>query len=216
LPEEGAKWLHRHYVSPLPVVDFELAYRASPPWEIGKPQPVIVSLAASGLIVGAVLDVGCGTGENALELARNGIEVIGVDFSSTAIGLAQTKATVRGVDVDFRAVDANRLETLGRRFPTIVDSALLHIIGDLEEYAVQLDKVIEPGGTLIILEISEHAPNNFPRISEAQIRETFQPSVWAIESLEPTTYETQLGPIPAWLGRIRATGERVESRPGLE
>jgi hypothetical protein len=43
--------------------------------------------------------------------------------------------------------------------------------------------------------------------------ETFQLPDWEMES---SRFETQLGPIPAWLGSIRATGERVESQPGLE
>ena len=39
------------------------------PWDIGRPQPAIVRLASAGAFAGAVLDAGCGTGENALHLA---------------------------------------------------------------------------------------------------------------------------------------------------
>ena len=50
---------------------FDNAYRDGrrPTWDVGRPQGALVRLAASGRIVGAVLDAGCGTGENALHLA---------------------------------------------------------------------------------------------------------------------------------------------------
>ena len=51
----------------------------APPWDIGAPQPAIVRLAAAGGFTGAVLDAGCGTGENALHIAARGLSVVGVD-----------------------------------------------------------------------------------------------------------------------------------------
>lgn len=61
------------------VIDFERAYRDGTivdgvvldrmPWDTGRPQPVLVALEQDGLISGAVLDVGCGTGDNAIFLA---------------------------------------------------------------------------------------------------------------------------------------------------
>ena len=50
--------------------DFDAMYRAGePPWDIGAAQPELVRLAAEGAIVGDVVDLGCGTGDNALHLA---------------------------------------------------------------------------------------------------------------------------------------------------
>jgi hypothetical protein len=45
---------------------FDAAYRGTPPWEVGHPQPALVELAEAGAFTGRVLDVGCGTGEHAL------------------------------------------------------------------------------------------------------------------------------------------------------
>ena len=50
--------------------EFEAMYAATPPWDIGHPQPVFQALADSGAIRGGVLDVGCGTGEHALMTSR--------------------------------------------------------------------------------------------------------------------------------------------------
>jgi hypothetical protein len=44
-----------------------------PPWDIAQPQPAIVRLAAESGFAGAVLDAGCGTGENALHVASLGL-----------------------------------------------------------------------------------------------------------------------------------------------
>ncbi len=65
----------------MPVHDrtsFENLYAGQPRWEIGRPQKAI--LDAADQIVGSVLDLGCGTGENALFFARRGQTVTGIDF----------------------------------------------------------------------------------------------------------------------------------------
>jgi 2-polyprenyl-3-methyl-5-hydroxy-6-metoxy-1,4-benzoquinol methylase len=64
---------------------FEGAYRfGDPPWDIGRAQPAIVRLAAEGLTAGDVIDVGCGTRENAIHLASRGLAVVGVDVPPMA------------------------------------------------------------------------------------------------------------------------------------
>jgi len=64
---------------------FEEAYLSLPPWDIGRPQREIIRLAEDGEIQGAVLDAGCGTGENALFLANLGYEVTVVPFTTVLI-----------------------------------------------------------------------------------------------------------------------------------
>lgn len=56
---------------------------APAPWDIGRPQPAVVRLASEGGFAGAVLDAGCGTGENALHVASRGLPVLGVDVAET-------------------------------------------------------------------------------------------------------------------------------------
>ena len=70
-------------------------YKGVPPWDIDGPQSEIVHLAMHGEIRSAVLDVGCGTGENALYLAEIGFEVMGIDIVPTAIDKALVKAKER-------------------------------------------------------------------------------------------------------------------------
>src|SRR5437899_9908166 len=65
--------------------DWNQIYRASngPPWDIGRPQPAFISLVKNHEMVppGTVLDVGCGTGENAIFYAQNRFTVSGLDLA---------------------------------------------------------------------------------------------------------------------------------------
>ena len=71
---------------------WDVSYHHGPaPWDIGRPQPAIVRLASQGGFAGAVLDAGCGTGENALHVASLGLSVLGVDVAETALAVAREK-----------------------------------------------------------------------------------------------------------------------------
>src|SRR5207244_11036659 len=92
--------------------------------DIGQTQPAIVRLASAGRFSGAVLDAGCGTGENALHVASLGLSVLGVDVAETALAIAREKARARGIKVEFAAVDAFKLECLRGIFDTVLDCGL--------------------------------------------------------------------------------------------
>src|SRR5262249_34343601 len=86
---------------------WDASYADGPgPWDIGRPQPAIVRVAAEGGFAGAVLDAGCGTGENALHVASLGLPVLGVDLAETAIAIARAKADERGIEVELAVADA--------------------------------------------------------------------------------------------------------------
>src|ERR1700754_3202071 len=92
---------------------WDASYRDGPaPWDFGEPQPAVVRLAGEGAFAGAVLDAGCGTGENALHLASLGLSVLGVDVAETALAIARDKAAQRDIDAEFALADALRLDRL--------------------------------------------------------------------------------------------------------
>jgi SAM-dependent methyltransferase len=71
----------------------------APAWDVGRPQRAVYELEVAGWIGREVLDVGCGSGEHALWLARRGHIVCGVDPSALAIGRAQRRARREGLTV---------------------------------------------------------------------------------------------------------------------
>src|ERR1700756_4233387 len=111
---------------------FEQMYQGQPPWDTGRPQPIVIKLAESGQIRGSVLDVGCGTGEHVLYFAARGHESWGIDFVPVAIERAKVKAGERAVNATFLVGDALELGKLARQFDTVLDCGLYHTFSDEE------------------------------------------------------------------------------------
>ena len=187
----------------------DLAGRGAAPWEIGRPQLSFVSLAQSQQIRSPVLDVGCGTGENALYLAGLGFEVNGVDSARAAIEMARDKAKVRQVRAYFRIVDALDLACLGTTFETVIDSGLFNLFTDEERrlFLAGLAVVLRPGGTYFMLGFSDQETREAPgRISQAEVRSLFQTG-WTINYIRAAIFETRIhdGGANAWLASITRT-----------
>jgi len=190
---------------------WDASYHNGPaPWDIGQSQPAIARLASEGGFAGAVLDAGCGTGENALLVASLGLSVLGVDVAETALAIAREKADDRGIEVEFAAADAFQLERLGRRFKTVLDCGLFHTFDDLEErtrYVASLASVTEHDGTLYVLCFSDDGPDTGPHpIRQEELRAAFNPgSGWNIASIEAERIETRMhaNGAPAWFATIK-------------
>jgi SAM-dependent methyltransferase len=189
---------------------WDASYHDGPaPWDIGQPQPAIVRLASEGGFAGAVLDAGCGTGENALHVASLGLPVVGVDVAETALAIARAKADDRGIEVAFAAADALQLERLGRRFATVLDCGLFHTFDSDERpgYVASLASVTEHDGTLYLLCFSDDGPDTGPHpISQEELRAAFNPSNgWKVNAIEPDRVQTRyhLDGAPAWFATIK-------------
>ncbi|MEU4194014.1 class I SAM-dependent methyltransferase [Kribbella sp. NPDC026611] len=188
---------------------WDASYQDGPaPWDVGAPQPAVVRLAADGGFTGEVLDAGCGGGENALHLASLGLSVLGVDVAESALAQARAKAAERGLPAEFATADALHLESLDRRFDTILDSGLFHTFDAEEraEYAASLAKVASSGTTLHILCFSNEGSDPGPHpISREDLHAAFaQDPHWTITHLEPTTVATRYHEhgAPAWLATV--------------
>jgi cyclopropane fatty-acyl-phospholipid synthase-like methyltransferase len=186
---------------------FNAAYTGTPPWDIGRPQGEFVRLAKAGEIKGSVLDVGCGTGENALFLAGLGHEVVGVDGAPLAIEKAKAKVEERGIEATFLVEDALDLRRLQRRFDTVIDCGLFHTLDDRERaaYTRSLASVLGPGGRYFMLcfsekELGREGPR---RVTQAEIRGTFR-NGWRVEWIREAFFETHMGVRGArgWLSRV--------------
>ncbi len=173
---------------------FNESYKGVPPWDIGHPQAEFVTLADEGKIRGRVLDIGCGTGENALFFAQRGLEVWGLDAAPLAIAKAKAKATERGLTATFLVGNALNLESLGKKFDTITDSGLFHVFTDEERilFTKSLRAALSSGGTYLMLCFSDKEPAGWGgprRVSEKEIRETFKKG-WEIDWIREARFES--------------------------
>ena len=173
-------------------------YEGTPPWDIGRPQPTFVQLVEKGILrESPALDIGCGTGENALMLAAKGFDVTGVDFTAKAIEKAKRKAKARGAKATFLVHDALDLAGLKKTFASVIDSGLFHTFGDSEriQYRDELHKVMRPGGTYFMMCFSEKEPADWDgprRVTKPEIRKTFAPPKFRIRSVEDSKFATTM------------------------
>jgi 2-polyprenyl-3-methyl-5-hydroxy-6-metoxy-1,4-benzoquinol methylase len=116
-------------------IDFDALYRGespgdglpavqTPPWDTKAPKENVIAWETDGWVHGDVLDIGCGLGDNAVYLAKNGHPVTGLDLSPTALRTAERRAGDAGVDVKFAVADATRLDGYTDAFDTVIDSGM--------------------------------------------------------------------------------------------
>ena len=183
-------------------IDYDEIYRDSaatggPPWDIGGPQPAFARVLDDGVKGPKVLDVGCGTGELALALARRGYEVTAVDFSRVAIEMARSKAAHEGLAVQFEVQDATALSLPSAPFDSVFDSGLLHSLyrrgdGTEDAYLRQLPGLAAPGANLFVLAISVYAGQGWG-ITEEYLRASFAEPEWVDTRVEQIDVFAQIG-----------------------
>ena len=179
--------------SAIDIAAFNQAYAAgTPPWDIGAPQPAVVRLFEAGGITGRVLDLGCGTGANAIFLAQRGLHVWGLDASPIALDRARARAARQRVStVWFNLGDARHLANLGEQFDTVLDCGLWHTLSDSDraEVLAGVRAVLRPDGVYVLMCFSQHAVARGPRRStEADLREQFR-GVWQVEAITRAQFQ---------------------------
>ncbi|MBI4092642.1 MAG: methyltransferase domain-containing protein [Candidatus Kerfeldbacteria bacterium] len=157
------------------------------PWESGKPSPTLVRLVESGSIRGRVLDVGCGSGTQAVWMAERGLEVTGVDISKTAIVRARELAAAHAIAVDFRVADARRLPFTDAMFDSVFDRGVFHHQERRKaSYAKEIARVLKGGGTYLLLTFSPRM--RWPKsVSENEIKKNFG-EIFNLESVGEETH----------------------------
>ncbi|MEV0122253.1 class I SAM-dependent methyltransferase [Streptomyces sp. NPDC050703] len=191
-------------------VDYEAFYLGQPmvagtaspypkvPWDIGEPQPAVVELEQSVDFHDPVLDAGCGPGDNAIMLALRGHRVTAFDSSPAVLATARERAATAGADVEFVEADATRLEELaGRRFATVLDSALYHCLGDEERhrYLAALRQVTAPGARLHLVCWAAGTPGvRQPMVVSEENLRTIVGAHWDISEVRRTSLTTAVVP----------------------
>ena len=146
-------------------------------WDHASPSTELV-----GYILGArlpsrarVLDLGCGTGADAIFLAKQNLEVHAVDFSKEALLLAERRAAQENVVVDWRECSALDTPFDDGYFDLITDRGCFHHIGGARrrQYAVEIARILKPGGVLFLRGCQASDDGPFFPVERNSISESF-------------------------------------------
>ncbi|OBK74977.1 class I SAM-dependent methyltransferase [Mycobacterium sp. 1274761.0] len=157
------------------------------PWD---GHPIATSLrdlveGDAALPAGTALDVGCGTGDNSIYLAKHGWRVTGVDYVAKALNRARTKAADAGVDIRFRQADVTDLSSadIGATFALVIDSGCLHGMSDDDRsaYAREVTAVAAPDARLHIVAFTPGALYGVPGIEPDEVERRFDAG-WTLVS----------------------------------
>ena len=124
---------------------YEIIYRFVPTeWIFGSTSKIesFVEAAIDGRIAPCkAITLGCGVGRETIYLAKKGFDVIGLDFSPTAIKKARRRAKANGVEVEFIVDDLTNLRHVSGTFDLVTDFGALN---DLSREALDLymEKVV--------------------------------------------------------------------------
>jgi cyclopropane fatty-acyl-phospholipid synthase-like methyltransferase len=168
--EDGPRNFREHYIS------------GHTPWDSGQVSDELLRVLNLGLFPGInVLELGCGTGTNAIELARRGYAVTAVDYVDLAIQKARDKAQKAGgaaAKIDFKVADITR-DDLGGPYDLVFDRGVYHSVRaeNLSGFLDRLKAATRAGTRWLSLagnanEKTEYGP---PRVHEHEIRAELEP-----------------------------------------
>jgi ubiquinone biosynthesis O-methyltransferase len=102
-----------------------------------------------------VLDVGCGDGEFALDLAMRGGIVTGIDVSAAMIDAAKDRAKQHNADITFQVAVAEQLPFPAEQFDVVTAITILCFVDDATPVFCEIARVLRPGGRLVIGELGK-------------------------------------------------------------
>jgi SAM-dependent methyltransferase len=207
--------------------DWNAHYAANElPWDSAEPEPSLVALVESGSVnKGRALEIGCGTGTNALWLATQGFEVAALDIAPLAIERARAKAAAAPKAAADRCSFETRDFLTGElpkgSFQLVFDRGCFHVFEDSNDqlsFAARVGKVLASGGLWLSLIGSTEGPAREmgpPRRTAREVIQALEPAV-ALVQLREMEFSGPAGAPPpkAWycLSRRRDVPAQPSSR----
>jgi SAM-dependent methyltransferase len=196
--------------------------RGELPWDADEPDVHLVELVRAGIVdPGRALEIGSGTGTNALWLAGQGFDVLGIDVSERAVEMATAKARSHGRRVTFAMHDVLE-DTLAGPFDFVFDRGCFHVFDEPEQrarFAQRVADLLRPEGVWLSLVGStegparEHGP---PRRSARDIVDAVEPFLEVV-SLRATEFDADLPTAAqAWVCLARRRTVRAQPSTGRD
>jgi len=118
------------------------------------------------------IDIGCGTGNYSIELAKRGIDVTGLDDSEEMLSRARIKAGNERLRIDFLRADALALPFPDASFDLVLSVSALCFMKDPQGAIVEMRRVLRPGGRVVIGSLNRWSPWALARRVKGLFRET--------------------------------------------
>ena len=145
----------------------------------------------AGLAPGRALDVACGEGRNAIWLARQGWDVVAVDFAEAGIAKGRRLAADAGVDVDWVVADVTTFDPPGR-FDLVIVFYLQLVDAALTATLRRVAAACAPGATVLV--VGHHVDNLESRLRRARPAETSSTTPMPSPPPSPAAGSSSSGP----------------------
>jgi SAM-dependent methyltransferase len=158
------------------------------PWDTGQPEPLLVEfVTARGVTPARTLEIGAGTGTNAIWLAERGFDVLGIDVSPVAVERAHAKLGGRALGCRFATLDILAAPPPDGSFQFVFDRGCFHVFDEPDErqrFAAQVAAALAPAGVwLSLIGSTEGPPREIgpPRRSACEVILAIEPVLEIIE-----------------------------------
>ena len=158
------------------------------PWDTGQPEPLLVEFVTSGAVTpGPTLEIGAGTGTNAIWMAERGFDVLGVDVSPLAVERAHAKMEGHPLRCRFAAWDFLAAPPPAVPFQFVFDRGCFHVFDEPDErrrFVEQVAHALGPGGLWLSLIGSTEGPQREvgpPRRSARDVTLAIEPALEIVE-----------------------------------
>jgi SAM-dependent methyltransferase len=181
-------------------MNYRLAYRIGfRPWEAAAADPAFVE-EISALFAreekgreppfGKALDLGTGSGTWAIELAKRGWQVTGVDLIEKALQQARDRVRKAGVEVQFVRADVTALRAagIGSGYRLVLDSGTFHDFEIEQQQAMgrEIDAVAAPEATLLLYVWTKRRRPLIRGASRGEVEAAFP--AWRVTDVEPSHF----------------------------
>jgi SAM-dependent methyltransferase len=194
------------------------------PWDAGFPDRWLTrTLARYPVPLREVLELGCGSGTNAIWLAQQGATVTALDLSPVAIQRARAKAGEAGARITFLESGVDVFEAPEDSFDLVFDRGCFHCLGVDAQKAQCIESIhrwLRPDGHWLSMMGCADAPpreDGPPTLTATQITAMVEP-YFEVHLLERGFFDSQQSvPAPAWICLLRKRvlgGENAQNAHG--